>query len=217
MKILATGYSISTLPKSSGSYRKLFGVACFIIAGCILWSIFTVSVFAASRYGAPLQFDDPPVDLGQGYKQQEIIASPPITYGKPIGNSPSSQAAKNETLPFEVSHEKSSDAVLGVVAKSIAVDSAASTGEEPATSLPEDAPKNAKEEAITSSAVATKQEKPPDTPENAVKVVRLFNTVDLFRKPIAGNAPQWERVVNSEKKKRVFWFGCFRADAGQCV
>ena len=31
--------------------------------------------------------------------------------------------------------------------------------------------------------------------------VRLFNTADLFKKPIKGNVPQWERVVGEVKKK----------------
>ena len=33
------------------------------------------------------------------------------------------------------------------------------------------------------------------------KPVHLFDTADMFRKSISGNAPQWERVVNDVKKK----------------
>ena len=39
-----------------------------------------------------------------------------------------------------------------------------------------------------------------DTKDGA-RVVHLFNTADMFRKPIAGNTPQWERVTNDVKKK----------------
>jgi hypothetical protein len=45
-------------------------------------------------------------------------------------------------------------------------------------------------------AAATKEESGKDDGP-----VRLFNTADLFKKPIKGNVPQWERVVGEVKKK----------------
>ena len=63
---------------------------------------------------------------------------------------------------------------------------------------PEAAPDSTGESPDTAQGTAASEK---NEPNDDTKVVHLFNTADMFRKPIANNAPQWERVANEVKKK----------------
>lgn len=64
-------------------------------------------------------------------------------------------------------------------------------------------PAATKQTRTSSPAQASSDDTPPAeaADPNKPPTVYLFDTADMFRKSIANNAPQWERVANEVKKK----------------
>ena len=166
-------------PLPEFSPRRLLDPAVFSMLALVLCATvwFCLLTGASRAYGGePLRFDPPPVDTGM-YQSQPADAKPP----KRSSISGGAESLSN-TQAKRPASEKAPDLASELVPDS--------TRESPATG-PDTGPDTGSEAAASENAGQS-----DDT-----KVVHLFNTADMFRKSIANNAPQWERVANEVKKK----------------
>ena len=171
-----------TAERQAEKLLRLKGIAgsFSVLASCsslVLGLAVVLAGFACGFGGTTLLATDSPAHAASKYGQPLKFDSPPVDTGRP--------AAASSADSSDLMDNEGRDASLA----------------EPGRDLVEQLLNEATAEESPKPRAGAKASAGKEDADKDGGPVRLFNTADLFRKPIKGNAPQWERVLGEVKKK----------------